>query len=34
VLGAPRGAIAIVGQDVADLDAVARKVADAMDWGS
>lgn len=33
VLPAPRGAIAVVGQDVADLDAVARQVFDAVDWG-
>jgi len=33
VLPAPRGAIAVVGQDVADLDAVAQQVFDAVDWG-
>jgi hypothetical protein len=33
VLPAPRGAIAVVGQDVADLDAVAREVFTAVDWG-
>jgi len=33
VLPAPRGAIAVVGQGVADLDGVARKVFDAVDWG-
>jgi hypothetical protein len=34
VLDAPRGAIAVVGQDVADLDAVAQRVVAAVDWGS
>jgi Protein of unknown function (DUF3379) len=33
VLGAPRGAIAVVGQGVADLETVAQKVVDAVDWG-
>jgi len=33
VLPAPRGSIAVVGQDVADLDAVAQQVIDAVDWG-
>lgn len=33
VLAAPRGSIAIVGQDLADPDAVARKVFEAVDWG-
>lgn len=35
VLAAPRGSIAIVGQDLADADAdaVARKVFEAVDWG-
>lgn len=33
VLPAPRGSIAIVGQDLADPDAVARKVFEAVDWG-
>jgi hypothetical protein len=33
VLPAPRGAIAVIGQDVADLDAVAQEVLDAVDWG-
>lgn len=32
VLPAPRGAIAVVGQDIADLDAVAREVFAAVDW--
>jgi hypothetical protein len=32
VLPAPRGAIAVVGQGVADLDGTARKVFDAIDW--
>lgn len=31
---APRGAIAIVGGGVADLDAVAQQVIDAIDWGA
>jgi hypothetical protein len=33
ILPAPRGAIAVVGQDVADLDAVAQEVLAALDWG-
>ncbi len=33
VLPAPRGSIAVVGQGVQDLDAVARKIFDAVDWG-
>lgn len=33
VLPAPRGSIAIVGQNLADPDAVARKVFEAVDWG-
>jgi hypothetical protein len=33
-LPAPRGAIAVVGRDVADLDAVAKKVFDAVDFGA
>jgi hypothetical protein len=33
VMPAPRGAIAVIGQDVADLDGVARKVAEAVDFG-
>jgi uncharacterized protein DUF3379 len=32
VLPAPVGSIAVVGEGVADLDAVARKVFDAVDW--
>ena len=31
---APRGAIAVVGGDPADLDAIARQVIDAIDWGA
>ena len=34
VLPAPKGSIAIVGKDVADIDGVAKKVFDAVDWGS
>lgn len=34
VLPAPRGSIAIVGEDVRDLDGVARKVFAAVDWGA
>lgn len=34
VLPAPRGSIAVVGQGVADLDAVAKKVFDAVKWGA
>ncbi len=33
VLPAPRGSIAIVGQDLADPEGVARKVFEAVDWG-
>jgi hypothetical protein len=33
VLPAPKGAIAIVGTGIADIDAVARTVFDAVDWG-
>jgi len=33
VLAAPRGSIAIVGRNLADPDAVARKVFEAVDWG-
>jgi hypothetical protein len=33
VLPAPKGSIAVVGEGIADLDAVARKVYDAVDWG-
>ncbi len=33
VLPAPKGSIAIVGKDVPDLDVVAKKVFDAVDWG-
>jgi hypothetical protein len=32
-LPAPRGAIAVVGQGVADLDGIAHKIFDAVDWG-
>ncbi|MBM4218983.1 MAG: DUF3379 domain-containing protein [Gammaproteobacteria bacterium] len=32
VLPAPRGSIAVVGQGVRDLEAVARQVFDAIDW--
>ena len=32
MLAAPRGSIAIVGQGIADLDGVAKKVFDAVDW--
>jgi len=34
VLPAPRGSIAIVGQDRRDLDGVARQVFEAVDWGA
>lgn len=34
VLPAPRGSLAIVGEGVADLEGVARKVFDAVDWGA
>ena len=33
VLPAPRGSIAIVGRDLKDLDAIARQVFEAVDWG-
>jgi len=33
VLPAPKGSIAVVGEGIADLDAVAKKVYDAVDWG-
>ena len=33
VMPAPRGAIAVVAQDIADLDGVAKKVFDAVDFG-
>lgn len=33
VLPAPRGSIAVVGQGIANADAVAKKVFDAVDWG-
>ncbi len=33
VLPAPRGSIAIVGQGIENLDGVARKVFEAVDWG-
>ncbi|MGH8204636.1 MAG: DUF3379 family protein, partial [Steroidobacteraceae bacterium] len=33
VLPAPKGSIAIVGQDVADLEGVAERVFNAVDWG-
>jgi hypothetical protein len=33
VMPAPRGAIAVVGRDVADLDGVAKKVFDAVEFG-
>lgn len=34
VLPAPRGSLAVVGNGVTDLDAVARKVFESVDWGS
>jgi hypothetical protein len=34
VLPAPRGSMAIVGQDVKDLEGVARQVFEAVDWGN
>jgi len=34
VLPAPRGSIAIVSQDYKDLDGVARRVFEAVDWGN
>jgi hypothetical protein len=33
VLPAPRGSIAVVGRGVKDLDGVARKIFEAVDWG-
>ncbi|MGQ0384695.1 MAG: DUF3379 family protein [Gammaproteobacteria bacterium] len=33
VLPAPRGSVAVVGQGVQDLDGIARKVFEAVDWG-
>lgn len=33
VLPAPSGSIAIVGQDLKDLDGIAQKVFEAVDWG-
>lgn len=33
VLPAPRGSIAVVGRDQKDLDAIARQVFEAVDWG-
>ncbi|MEX1994083.1 MAG: DUF3379 family protein [Steroidobacteraceae bacterium] len=33
VLPAPRGSIAVVGQGIANLDGVAQKVFEAVDWG-
>jgi hypothetical protein len=33
-LPAPRGSIAVVGQGIADLDGVAQKVFEAVDWGA
>jgi hypothetical protein len=33
VLPAPKGAIAIIGSGIADIDGVARTVFDAVDWG-
>ncbi len=33
VLPAPKGSIAIVGKEMPDLDGVAKKVFDAVDWG-
>lgn len=34
VLPAPKGSVAVVGQGVADIDAVAQRVFDAVDWGA
>jgi hypothetical protein len=34
VLPAPQGSIAVVGEGIADLDAVARRVFDAVDWNA
>lgn len=33
VLPAPRGSIAVVGRDLKDLDGIAQKVFEAVDWG-
>lgn len=33
VLPAPRGSIAVVGEDVADIEAVAKSVIESVDWG-
>lgn len=33
VMPAPKGSIAVVGEGIADLDAVARKVYESVDWG-
>ena len=33
VMPAPRGSIAVVGRDRKDLDAIARQVFEAVDWG-
>jgi hypothetical protein len=33
VMPAPRGSIAVVGRDQKDLDAIARQVFEAVDWG-
>lgn len=33
VLPAPRGSIAVIGRDQKDLDAIARQVFEAVDWG-
>jgi hypothetical protein len=33
VLPAPRGSIAVIGEGIADINAVARRVVDAVDWG-
>jgi hypothetical protein len=32
VLPAPRGSIAVIGEGIADINAVARRVVDAVDW--
>ena len=32
VLPPPRGSIAVIGEGIADIDAVARRVVDAVDW--
>jgi hypothetical protein len=34
VLPAPRGSIAVVGAGIADIDGVARRVYEAVDWGA